>query len=437
MNMVCRSRAAAAVIAACAVGLPAQTPDTTVARQQRAIDSLSAAVSALAARLDSIAAAPAPAPAQAPATGSYMNIGFVSLTDGGWSSASDIPALQLGDHDPKVRGFTMPNSEISLDGNVDPYFKGFSNIVYKLNDHGDTEIELEEAYGLTTSLPHNLQLKFGQFFPDFGRQNAQHPHSWAFVDVPLVLARMFGPDGLRSQGVRLAWLVPTPFYTEAAVSVMNSTNGTTFSFRSDESSVIHGGVPVDRPVKGGGDMLVVPHVSSSFDLSDTETLLVGASGAFGPNSAGASTRTEIYGVDGYWKWKSPTAEQGFPFFSLQGEAMLRNYATASRQSASDALVTLPAETLRDRGAYAQALWGIRPRIVAGLRADIANGDAAAFTIPERAERFRVSPNFTWYPTEFSKFRIQYNYDDRKTIGVDHSLWMQFEFLIGAHAAHKF
>ena len=71
---------------------------------------------------------------------------------------------------------------------MDPYLKGFGNIVLKLDKNNSTEIELEEAYGLTTSLPHNLQLKFGQFFPDFGRQNAQHPHSWAFVDVPLVLA---------------------------------------------------------------------------------------------------------------------------------------------------------------------------------------------------------------------------------------------------------
>ena len=44
---------------------------------------------------------------------------------------------------------------------------------------------------------------------------------------------------------------------------------------------------------------------------------------------------------------------------------------------------------------------------------------------------------TWFPTEFSKFRLQYNYDHRVGIGYDHSLWMQFEFLLGAHAAHKF
>ena len=55
----------------------------------------------------------------------------------------------------------------------------------------------------------------------------------------------------------------------------------------------------------------------------------------------------------------------------------------------------------------------------------------------RAERWRLSPNLTWYPSEFSKIRLQYNYDDRLRLGTDHSVWLQFEFLLGAHAAHKF
>src|ERR1700756_1979054 len=124
MNIARRSLAVSALLSAWATGISAQqTQDTTAARQQRTIDSLSAAVAALAARLDSVASQPAPVQA-APASGSYMNVGFVSLTDAGWSTASDIPTLQPGDHDPHVRGFTMPNSELSLDGNVDPYLKG-------------------------------------------------------------------------------------------------------------------------------------------------------------------------------------------------------------------------------------------------------------------------------------------------------------------------
>jgi hypothetical protein len=369
--------------------------------------------------------------------GAYMNLGFVSLSDFGWSTERNVGSLQLGDHDPQVRGFTIPNVELALDGAVDPYFKGFSNIVYKLDKNGETGVELEEAYFLTTSLPGNLQIKGGQFFTEFGRQNTQHPHSWAFVDQPLVLNRMFGPDGLRSQGARVSWLVPTSWYTEAMVSVLNSAGGTAFSFRSDASAEIHGGVPNEREVERLQDFLLVPRITTSIDLTDTQTLLLGTSAAFGPNSSGTRARTRIYGADVYWKWKSATAAQGFPFVSMQTEFLYRRYDAAERVSADDPTVTLPAERLSDRGFYSQVLWGIKPRVVAGLRGEFASGSEGAFESELRADRFRLSPNLTWYPTEFSKLRLQYNYDHRQGIGRDHSVWMQFEFLLGAHAAHKF
>lgn len=376
------------------------------------------------------------APAAPKAVGGYMNIGFVTLVDAGWSSEKDVGALQPGDHDPKVRGFTMPNTELTFDGNVDPYFKGFANVVYKIEPGGETGLELEEAYVLTTSLPKNLQIKAGQFVTDFGRQNPQHPHAWAFVDQPLILNRVFGPDGLRSQGLRLSWLLPTSFYTEAMVTVANSDGETAWSFRNPESSEFHNGVVVDRQVKGLGDMLIVPRLTTSFDLTSTQTIVLGASAAFGPNNTGESARTKIYGVDAYWKWKPEAAQAGFPFLSFQGEALMRRYDAAEREAQIDGGCCLPAVVLKDRGAYAQVLYGIKPRIVAGLRGDWSFKDGVFFS-QSRANRFRLSPNFTWYPTEFSKFRVQYNYDDRQGFDKAHSLWFQLEFLLGAHAAHKF
>jgi len=44
---------------------------------------------------------------------------------------------------------------------------------------------------------------------------------------------------------------------------------------------------------------------------------------------------------------------------------------------------------------------------------------------------------TFYPSEFSKVRLQYNYDHGELFGDEHSVWMQIEFLLGAHGAHKF
>jgi hypothetical protein len=426
----------ATFVAAAAISSTIAGAQQAVDRQQRQIDSLMVSLRSLQSRLDSMSRAAAPAPQSPARAGTYVNIGFSGLVDAGTSTESNVAALQLGDHDPRARGFTIPNAELTLDGAVDPYFKGFVNLVYKL-DNGETGVELEEMFALSSSLPWNLQLKVGQFFTEFGRQNTLHPHAWAFVDQPLVLNRMFGPEGLRSQGARLSWLVPSSVYAEVMLGVLNSAGGTAFSFRSDESSEIHGGEALERPVRTGGDMLYVPRLATSFDFNSTQTMLLGASAALGPNNSGVNTKTQVFGGDVYWKWKSSTAHMGFPFVSLQAEAMTRRYGVADRAAVDEPGLTLPAETLRDNGAYGQVLWGIKPMLVAGLRGEIVKGRDAAFASEARGERTRISPNMTWYPTEFSKIRVQYNYDNRKGIGIDHSLWVQLEFLLGAHAAHKF
>lgn len=392
-------------------------------------------------------ATPAWSPAQpltiARAGSAYMNISFDTLMDVGWSTASDPSArLQLGDHDPQKRGFSLRNAEIALDGAIDPYFKGFANIVFKLDNDNQTEIELEEAYLQSTSLPANLQVKAGQFFAAFGRNNPQHPHAWAFVDAPIISTRAFGPDGMRNVGTQLSWLAPTPFYTELFLGIFDGQGGTMHSFRNqgeDDGTGTNrfaGRATTDRHLRGPQDLVFTPRIASSFEVTDNQTLVAGLSGAFGANDTGARSRTEIYGADVYWKWKPSNAKAGFPFVSWQTEGMYRRFGAGADPVAP---TPLPSENIKDWGVYSQVLWGFMPRWVTGLRGDYASGNSAAFDAsdPFRGERYRVSPVLTFYPSEFSKFRLQYNYDHGEFVGSQHSIWMQMEFMLGAHAAHKF
>ena len=428
-------------------------------KQQKLIDKLSTekqapapAAAAAATSPPSQPPSPAPAPEKAREPWSptqpitllsgargYLNLSFDALMDFGWSTTPDVTAIERGDHDPLQRGFTLPNEEIFLDGAVDPYFKGVADIVFKLDQDNATEVELEEVYLTTSSLPWNLQAKAGQFFSEFGRINQQHPHAWDFVDQPLVIGRMFGPEGLRNPGARLSWLVPTPFYSELFLTAQNSHGDTAFSFRNTEDALF-GRTPVDRPVRNPGDLLYVPRYVASYDLTDSQTIVAGVSGAFGPNASATDTRTQIYGADLYWKWKPPWQSGGFPFLSWQTEALGRRYEAGAGllERAGMATVALPRETLFDWGVYSQLLYGFRPRWVAGLRGDWVSGDRGTFSPDEnRADRFRISPDLTFYPTEFSKLRLQYNYDHGQLRGDDSSVWMQVEFLLGSHAAHKF
>jgi hypothetical protein len=370
----------------------------------------------------------------------YMNISFDSVFALAGSSERHLDRLEVGDHDPQQRGFNARNTEIALDGAVDPYFEGFANIVLKLDNHNETETELEEAFLQTTSLPYGLQVKGGQFFGPFGRINATHPHTWEFADSPLVNGRLLGPDGLRGVGAQIAWTIPVPWYAQAIFAVQNGRGGTGYSFRNPgDDGVFYDRVTIDREASALHDMLYVPRLETSFNPSDTQTVLLGASGGFGMNDTGADTHTEIYGADFLYKWKSARAEGGFPFVKWQTEAMYRRFEAGR---GLDNLFPVE-ETFRDWGLYSQVVWGFKKGWAVGLRGDYLHMQESAFTEDEmRQSRSRVSANLTWYPTEFSKIRLQYNHDfleeNAFLAGRDvDSIFLQFEFILGAHGAHKF
>jgi len=370
----------------------------------------------------------------------YMNISFDGMFALAYSSARDLNHVEVGDHDPQQRGFNARNIELAFDGAVDPYFEGFANIVFKLDNNNGTAVEVEEAFLQTTDLPFNLQLKGGQFFAAFGRINPTHPHTWDFADAPLVHGRLLGPDGLRGVGAQISWTLPLPWYSQVILAVQNGRGGTGYSFRNPgDGGIFFSRMTTDREIRGLYDFVWLPRLENSFNLSETQTVLIGASGAFGSNDTGTNTRTQIYGGDLLYKWKSSHAEGGFPFVKWQTEVMYRRFEAG--RGVDD---TFPvAETFHDWGMYSQVLWGFKKGWVAGVRGDYLDMEDSRFTDdPDRQSRSRISANLTWYPTEFSKIRLQYNHDflDENFFlagrDVD-SVFLQFEFILGSHGAHKF
>jgi hypothetical protein len=370
----------------------------------------------------------------------YMNISLDGLFALAYSSARDLNNIEVGDHDPQQRGFNARNIELAFDGAVDPYFEGFANIVFKLDNDNQTDVEVEEAFMQTTSLPFNLQLKAGQFFAAFGRLNPTHPHTWDFVDTPLVNGLFLGPDGLRGVGAQTSWTLPLPWYSQLIFASQNGRGSTGFSFRNPgDNGMFFDRITTDREARGLQDFVWIPRFENSFNLSDTQTVLAGVSGAFGSNETGANSRTQIYGADLLYKWKSSRAEGGFPFVKWQTEFMYRRFQAGL--GADDSFPV--AETFHDWGLYSQVLWGFKKGWVAGVRGDYVDMQDSKFTDDlDRQSRWRLSANLTWYPTEFSKIRLQYNQDFLEqnfflSAREVESVFLQWEFILGAHGAHKF
>lgn len=374
-----------------------------------------------------------------------LDLSFDLLATGGVSTARDpeIRQLQAGDHDPHRRGFTIQNFEITGTGAIDPYFNGEAHIVLKIDHLGETTIELEEAFLTTTSLPFGFQVKAGQMFESFGRINPTHPHTWQFVDAPVVATRFLGPDGLRSQGAEVSWLAPTPFFLLVTAGAFNANGGTEFSFINEEAPPYYVNAE-RRDVASLRDVQYVARAASNFDLGDTVSTTIGASWAHGPNSTGGSADTNIYGADFYARWKPLQNDQGWPFVQFQAEWMGRS--TEQARGLDDAGTYYKHDTFWDWGWYAQAVWGFTTHWTAGVRFDNARGELGAEQPdnPLHDNRYRCSAMLTYYPSEFSKIRLQYNYDHASHISSghdsrndEHSVWLQIEFLLGKHGAHKF
>src|SRR5262249_43236217 len=170
-------------------------------------------------------------------------------------------------------------------------------------------VEVEEAYFTTLGgLPKGLQFLGGKFRLPFGRQNPKHLHAWNFADNTLVNRQLLGPDGEKEVGLEMAYLFPTPFFLQLQGSFTNGDNDTSFGGTRKQ------------------DFLYQGRLSGSTDLSDTLTLLMGASGAFGFNATGPGNQTNLFGGDLYLKWK-PSA---YTSLSWQTEYIFRRMQFTDR-----------------------------------------------------------------------------------------------------------
>jgi hypothetical protein len=340
-----------------------------------------------------------------------MNPDIALIMDVAGAYFSSDENLQSGGHDPRATGFTLQQVEMSLGANVDPFVRLDANIVF-----AQFGVEVEEAVATTTSLPYNLQLRGGQFLTRIGRQNNTHPHTWKFVDQPLVFGKFFGAENNRGLGAEASWLVPLPWFVEVVASA--TTPDGECCARS-----YYGGSGLK--VAGPEDVVATGALKQFFPLSDDVSLLWGLSAQGGPNPTGQKNRTEVFGTDLYLRYR-PVDDPGRGSLSLTTEVFAR------RRQVPDAV-------LADVGGYAQvvAQWALQYE--AGVRAELVTGvndDPLDPTWTGPAHRY--SAQATFYPSHFSRVRAQTSVavppDGAPPVVA---AMLALEVLIGAHGSHAF
>ncbi|MCH8503898.1 MAG: zinc-regulated TonB-dependent outer membrane receptor [Ectothiorhodospiraceae bacterium] len=376
-------------------------------------------------------------------------------------------------------GFNLRETEFAFSASVDNYFDAIAILAVD----GDN-VELEEAYITTRSLPAGLQIKAGKFLSDIGYINKQHPHDWQFVDRPLVSEYLFGDHGLQDVGVQLSWLAPLPFYSRFGIEVLQGRGGIANYVGSEEHTIVgYGGDPgTEGPTRlrwradndlddSSGPRLVTAFAKFAPDLGYSHAAQFGLSGGYvrtWQNQEGHSSgRLETWdgdawfaGVDAVYKYDSGRA-YGHGNWVVQGEYFYReidvDYASRDFVDGSTLAPTVSggtadvfSGTAKQDGAYLQAIYGFAPRWNAGLRAE-ALGLTNNSLDPDRGNNrfesfgtsYRYAAQVSFMPTEFSRIRLQTNYMDyADDNGDDHdhgawSVMLQYNVSLGVHGAHDF
>ena len=284
---------------------------------------------------------------------------------------------------------------------------------------GPDGLEVEEGYATFTSLPGSLLLKVGKMRAQFGKMNTLHTHQLPSVDRSLVTDnRLGGDEGLSDAGFSVSHLVKNPYLFLELTGEIYA--GISEVFQSDERS----------------NLVYLGRVRGYRDITESSNLDVGFSFATGPTrvevepallTSGTATPTisaigltkHLFGVDATFRYR-PLRRAIYQRLNLRTELIW------SRQQMPDAA------SQHAFGMYASGEYQFARRWYIGAR-----GDRSGRTLDASAIDTGGSVFLTFWPTEFSQIRGQFRRINFAGGERGNEFLMQFNFSIGAHAAHIF
>lgn len=286
----------------------------------------------------------------------------------------------------------LREAEFSFMADVDPFLTAEAFIAVA-NEDGDTEVDVEEAFGTYTNLGKGLSGRFGKFKAAVGRANRQHTHALAYMDNPLVIQDLFGEEGLKGTGGEISYLFPTDRYLDLTLEAVGADDGPLFT-----------GTRTSNPI-------ALAHLRTFFDYNEDLSGQLGLTAMNGPTLGG---RGNVLGLDYTMKYQPGTSNR---FWQLETEA----YWADKADEGAD----------RTMGWFGAFTTQLRSNLFATARLDYSE-------VPNSDEIHRgYTFNLTLKPTEFHHWRIEFSHFDNKVEKDFDRLTLQFVWLIGAHPTHKY
>jgi hypothetical protein len=329
-------------------------------------------------------------------------------------------------------GFSLADTELSVSGNIDPYFFGSLNLAFTSED----DVEVEEAYVQTTILGHGFTAKGGRFLSGIGYVSEQHAHAWDFVDQPLVYQTFFGAH-LRQDGVQLRWIAPTDQFIELGMEAANRRNNgsgpAVFANVGGDVGTDHAWrIGVSHLRSEASDREFHSEVEVSGEEEEVHNLFTGDS--------------RISGINAVWKW-APNGNATRTNFKLQGEYFQRRESgtvTFDEEEVAGGPVEGNYRAVQN-GWYLQGVYQFMPRWRVGLRHDRLQTSSADWgannaNLEEFSGSFKPSRNtlmVDYSPSEFSRVRLQAARDRSQEGRTDNQFALQYIMSLGSHGAHKF
>jgi len=282
--------------------------------------------------------------------------------------------------------------ELGFAADVDPFLKAEAYIAFAKED-GESVAEVEEAFASYNRLGKGWGAKFGKIAAAVGRVQRNHADQQNFLETPLVIQDFLGEEGLRAPGVSFSYLLPGDRFNEL-----------TFEAVQPEPGNLFGDSNTSR-------MAYVGHYRTFYDFSDDLSAQVGLTYLNGPSDG--NRRSNLYGIDFTMKNQPGSGRSSV----LETEAYWANRGVPGSKTSFGIF-----------GSYTQQ---IGPRLFGNLKVDYSE-------IPGTSDwHSSYSIGLTLKPTEFHHWRVAFEQRRGNAGDRGNSLDLQFQWMIGAHPAHKY